>query len=180
MNSDRGCEFEPYRGQTVTVALGDTFYGGYVDLVSGVLVQTKYGFTGTDSGLWITLDSYGSTTAHGRIRLDRSNVPLPVSSGSSSNLISNRFSTAISSGVGRMVYLPNDTGIYFIIPLSDLNGTLTNEAVAQWLADHPTTFVYDLATPIIHQLTPQTLKTLRGINNIWSDQGTVEIKYWTH
>lgn len=32
--------FEPYKGQQISISLPDTFYGGYIDLVTGELVQT--------------------------------------------------------------------------------------------------------------------------------------------
>ena len=36
-------------------------------------------------------------------------------------------------------------------------------------------------TPQVYPLTPQTLKTLKGINNIFSDaNGNVDVTYWTH
>lgn len=35
-------------------------------------------------------------------------------------------------------------------------------------------------TPLAYQLTPQTIHTLRGVNNIWSDAGDVTVTYWTH
>lgn len=31
-----------------------------------------------------------------------------------------------------------------------------------------------------HQLTPQQVSTLKGSNNIWTDCGPVDIKYWKH
>lgn len=38
-----------------------------------------------------------------------------------------------------------------------------------------------MANPAIYQLPPQTtIKTLKGINNIWSDNGNVTVKYWSH
>lgn len=61
----------------------------------------------------------------------------------------------------------------------------------EWISDSdvyvtgtvPTTgaeVVYDLANPVHYQLAPQTIRTLKGINNIWSNAGNVEVKYWTH
>lgn len=35
--------------------------------------------------------------------------------------------------------------------------------------------VYKLATPLIYQLTPQEVKSLLGVNNIWSDSGDVTV-----
>ena len=40
--------------------------------------------------------------------------------------------------------------------------------------------VYKLATPTVCQLTLQTIQAFIGRNNIWSDAGNVEVKYWTH
>ena len=40
--------------------------------------------------------------------------------------------------------------------------------------------VYELATPITYQLTPQEIITLVGVNNIWADTGDVSVKYRTH
>ena len=41
--------------------------------------------------------------------------------------------------------------------------------------------VYKLLTPIEYNIDSQTLKTLRGTNNIWSNtNGPIEIKYWKH
>lgn len=62
----------------------------------------------------------------------------------------------------------------------------------EWISDRdiyntgatPTTgaqVVYMLTTPIHHPIDPITLKTLRGINNIWSDSnGAITAKYWSH
>ena len=62
----------------------------------------------------------------------------------------------------------------------------------EWVSDHdvytagtsPTIgaqVAYKLATPIAHQLTSQVIKTLKGINNIWSDaNGNIEVKFWKH
>ena len=41
--------------------------------------------------------------------------------------------------------------------------------------------VYELTAPIAHQLTPETIKTLKGVNNIWSNtNGNIEVKFWKH
>ena len=59
---------------------------------------------------------------------------------------------------------------------------IPKEFVNNWLQEHPTTIVYELKTPIVHTLTPQTLKTLRGTNNIWASNngGNIELAYWSH
>ena len=58
----------------------------------------------------------------------------------------------------------------------------------EWISDRdvyaqgttPTTgaqVVYELATPITYQLTPQEVRTLLGTNNIWADTGDVTVGY---
>lgn len=37
--------------------------------------------------------------------------------------------------------------------------------------------VYELATPVTYQLTPQEIQTLKGANNIWADTGDVTVEY---
>lgn len=37
--------------------------------------------------------------------------------------------------------------------------------------------VYELATPQTYQLTPQAIALLTGDNNVWSEDGSIEVKY---
>lgn len=42
-------------------------------------------------------------------------------------------------------------------------------------------FIYPLGTPNHIPLTIPTLKTLKGVNNWWSDaNGNISVKFWTH
>ena len=58
----------------------------------------------------------------------------------------------------------------------------------EWISDRdvyaqgttPTTgaqVVYELATPVTYQLTPQEIRTLLGTNNIWADTGDTSVGY---
>lgn len=40
--------------------------------------------------------------------------------------------------------------------------------------------VYKLVSPIYYYVTPQPIVALKGRNNVWTDSGTVQIKYWSH
>lgn len=166
--------YEPYRGITPTANLGGTYYDGTVDLVSGVMTVTKHGFTGTQSGLDIRFDHAETTIVVGLIVMNTSGLP-----GYGGEMISSRFSTSIASGnAGRMVI--SGAGLFFVMPRSDFSGTPDDAAVKQWFVDHPTTFVYTLATPQTVTLTPQTIAALRGQQTVTSPAGSVEISYWTH
>jgi len=62
------------------------------------------------------------------------------------------------------------------------------ELPSAWISDRdvyaegtrPTTgaqVVYQLATPITYNLTPTEVKSLLGVNNVWSDAGDVDVEY---
>ena len=56
--------------------------------------------------------------------------------------------------------------------------TVTTKAEwVSYLAEIGAEFVYPLATPQTIQLTPQEIRTLLGQNNVWSEQGDVEVIY---
>ena len=41
--------------------------------------------------------------------------------------------------------------------------------------------VYELATPQTYQLTPETIRTLRGLNNVFSNaNGNIDVSFWSH
>lgn len=45
------------------------------------------------------------------------------------------------------------------------------------LVTTPIQVVYELATPVVYQLDPVTLASLKGRNNIWADTGNVSVTY---
>ena len=67
-------------------------------------------------------------------------------------------------------------GDYIAIALADTSITKNDELLSR-LASEPITAIYTLATPIVYQLTPQEVKTLLGVNNIFADTGDVEVEY---
>lgn len=52
-----------------------------------------------------------------------------------------------------------------------VNGVLTSTTGANGSA---------LSSPVTYQITPVSISTLNGVNNIWSDCGSVAVSYWTH
>ena len=40
--------------------------------------------------------------------------------------------------------------------------------------------VYDLATPIVYQLSQEQVNSIKGLNNIWSNAGQVKVTYRTN
>ena len=159
-------------GTEYPVSWTGTVYGGAVDTVNGTLTKSHGSFWGTDISD-IRVDRYDDSTVIGRLGIDT------IPSLSSTGIISNRFSTNISSGnAGRMVLVISTHVLYIVMPRSDFDGTPTGDSVRQWLTDHPTLFVYPLTTPVTDQASRSSIRTLIGDNNVRSDaNGTIELTY---
>lgn len=158
--------------QQVSFGENGTIYGGYVDLVSGELVVEWE----VASGLWgdIKSGSPNSTTGfyQGTLRISRRIKGCHIQSEYGTNAICNVIGTVRWEGAGTSpehFFSGNDDsgGIFYIYCNYDDSQEIQVAA--------------KLETPITYQLTPQQLKSLKGINNIWSDTNdAIEIKYWTH
>ena len=167
--SDTDATYEPYEGTTYNTALGQTVYGGTLDLVSGLLtIKSRYitisDFTGFSTG-----------TSTGGLHW----VDVPTTYPASTSGAGNKCSHAAYATNGwlskvPMLEAPAGNGIYparIYVSSSSLAAFQTEYADLQ--------AVYLLATPTTVQLTAQEVMLLRGINNIWADSGEVEVKYYT-
>ena len=188
---DTATDYEPYTGQTYSITFpteAGTVYGGYVDLVSGELVQEWYGFTADGENVKVNsqytqdaYDTFGAGIVYNTPRGEpyHTNVlceALPVHSSNS----------AVQSIPN--IYVPRNGQLYMIFYIAKISEhpEITTSAekinyVNNWLKENPQHIVYKLTTPIHYQLTPQQLTALRGTNNIYSNtNGQTEIKYWKH
>lgn len=171
-----------------TTYLTRDIFGGYVDLISGKLVVDRKTILldGTQSfgdsrpaqnpnggyNAWFKYDDIGM----GDVK--RSN---PVDNPKLSN---------------RFVYTPRKATAQNDIPIGSFSGNVlssgnaddwivfafdssmnTYEKISQWFKDNNTQICYELATPQTYQLTPQQVNTLVGTNNVWSEQGNIELSY---
>ena len=160
--------YEPYEGTTYTTALGQTVYGGTLDLVSGLLTVNKAYVQLSSTGSY-----YLSTTGSNNFAYSTSTKKYGYT-----NVISNRFKTtdaALANTVnGDIRGHTTNHNIYMCV-----TDCTTVAEFKTWLANNPTEIVYELDTPTTVQLTAQEVMLLRGINNIWADSGEVEVKYYT-
>ena len=154
-----------------------TFYGGYVDLISGELVGTHsiITFDGSDDELithssnfndWVQLSGIPNMKKGSFFSDDSSvsNRAKKVSSSSSKNEL-------------QILIGANNTKTY-VYNIARLDSTVTtDETLRNWFLNNPITFTYPLETPITHQLTPTQLKSFVGQNNFWSNADYVEIEY---
>lgn len=164
--------YEPYVGNSYPYTLGQTVYGGTVDLATGVLT------------------------------VDKAIVDLGSLTWSTYSIASNCFSTVLNGGKFTGTNYSSDCicSNYkladYITDLRDTDGTIgvgyaNLSQVVCYVAVHDSRYsdasdfktavsgvqlVYKLATPTTVQLTPTEVKTLLGYNNI-SSNGTVEVIY---
>ena len=156
--------YEPYNGQTVTIDLDDTRYGGTLDVGTGVLTVDRAEKTVT-SASDISRNSakqyYISPSKMDGIRLP---------SAIETSVISDKFKSANGSADG-IVFLDAGGATRFNTVKEYAS---TSELIADLVSIQ---FVYPLATPFTVQLTANEISTLLGQNNIWSDTGDVEVTY---
>lgn len=160
-----------------TVSLGQTVYGGTLDVVSGVLTVDRATKIITQND---TIGRHGSDSTRFYVAThDMERCRDYVSGG----LICDRLKTkpsygsdpnteAFVSGYPNNETYENQNWLYFS------NGVATSvEDIKTWLASNPLTVVYPIATPTTVQLTPTEVKTLLGSNSVWADSGDISVGY---
>lgn len=141
-------------------------FGGYVDLVSGVLTVDRAIKTVADcywygsNGFFYT-ETVMNEIVHGDGRYDHciSDVYATKNVAQSASLVNGEMSVDASG------YLQLKDARY-----SSASDFKTAMGTSQ--------FVYELATPITYQLTPTQIKSLLGNNNAWCSTGDVTLEYF--
>lgn len=181
--TDEDITYEPPSPLEIPISFGRTIYGGYVDLVSGELVAThaKVVLDGSSDEQWD-----GSTDANGWRRLLTNPVMKVGDWYDDPMTMCDRFTKVAFSNVNistePQIRFGADTSSIYCYYLSNGIGVNTVEEFKTWLSENPVTVTYPLATPIRYDLPPQTIRTLKGVNNIFTveDNTTLTATYWTH
>ena len=162
--------YEPYQGETYTIDLDGTRYGGTLDVTSGKLTVTK------------AIVDLGSLT-WGYARPFGGNNWFLYTTGISGLA---KFGTATVAANALCE-------IYPITYANDLNNNYASQDFVaclynNWIVVHDSRYTdvdayktamsgihlaYELATPIEVDLTPTQIITLSGANNIWADTGDI-------
>ena len=151
--------------QSVTVQLGQTVYGGTVDVVTGELTIDRVKKTYTSSTLFASSNNAVYTNAYDFIKSDDYR----------GKIICDKLQTVVRNSSSMPIFslsgyydngnaYPNQNWIYFRIA-----ETMSTAIMQNWLDEVGGIEVcYELATPITVTLTPQTLAMLAGTNIIQS------------
>lgn len=154
---------------TVTIPFGDTYYGGVLDVVNGKLTVThkiedlgNYTWTLTSGVFYNTVSDKENTNENYVICSCFEPVQdNAVSVGNASTKLTsdNQIIASISTGTPRL-YVRADS-------YSDATA-FTSAVTGQKV-------VYELATPVVINLTPEQIATLAGLNNIYADCGDIQL-----
>ena len=154
---------------THTTSLGRTVYGGTVDVVSGVLTD-KMKLIDLGSLSWSYQSTWESwyTDYIADVKGTNTGTETP-------NFVSDRLE-AVSTNAGFAPQAQGFTGITSTTRSSSgcrilvKNGSTTEPPTGQ--------LCYELSTPTTYQLTPSTINTLLGSNNVWVESGDCSIEYY--
>lgn len=168
--------YEPYTSEAeeVEIPLGQTVYGGELDVTNGVL-RVTHGITNLKNFTWSYENNYNRFVIAYEERI--TNAKLPPNNNTVINAICSHFAVTTSNNTASNNY-DNVIGVSSsgAIQIRDtsLNGNLGD---LKTLLENAY-LVYELATPVEITLTPEQINTLKGVNNIWADTGdtTVEFK----
>ena len=160
--------YEPYQGTSIPITFpteAGTVYGGKVDVVNGKLTVDRGFLTASDDGSWrfdIATGEYKYVYKNNLIigsSIEKIKCNIAPTVTGTTNL------GAARSGGGFIQLWCNGLNIE---SLSDWKSYITNNNVQ---------FVYELATPIEYDITPQQVQMLLGDNNVWCDTGDTILEY---
>lgn len=163
---DEPTTYTPYTGQTATLTLPSTIYGGTVDAVTGDGQETW----GTETISRIaSIDELTSVVRCAATLLQKS---VTAKSGSA---ISNWLGEYVSYVEDKESFYTNQTRIYIKISKTRLS-SFNVAGVNAYLSEHPLTVCYKLASPVpITATGAQPIPALPGVNTVLTDADSVMV-----
>lgn len=155
-----------YNGNTYTTALGQTVYGGKLDMVSGELVIDRE-CSNLGSFTW-RYETPTTSFPYGYFYAD-----VTGKANGTTNFITSIYPVipTLYGGADKSASGQASGARIFIADSSYTDPTAFTTAVTGQ------TIVYSLATPITVQLTAQEVTSLLGANNVFADAGSVDVTY---
>ena len=178
--------YHAYTGNTYTIQLGDTYYGGSLDVTNGLLTITRQLVTLNGSETYIVASqTYIKSDACDAFIIDARIYPIRFYGGQPDDLISDKLKfvkQAIWYTVGYSnCFAINNNQIHInvandLLGITDYTQETTSTVktkIANWVTNNPITVIIPIS-PITVQLTPTQVEQLLGANNVWADTGDVE------
>lgn len=163
---------------TYTIQLGDTVYGGKLDVTRGKMVVDRgyVEFDGSSDEDWKAASSRNAYNMYCTFpNVSDMNISKTQTDGISNRYIVTRGNNTWNETQG--LGIDNTTG-YVRIYDSNFNTSDVN-AWKTYLSNNPLQLIYYLATPFTIDLTPQQIKLLENTNTIYTDYegDTITIEY---
>lgn len=162
-------DYEPYQGDIFSITFpteAGTVYGGTVDLTRGKLVVDR---AMVDLGT-LTWNKISTSNSHWRFWgiLNTMNIP--------GEMLSSQYRqiTASEQYIGAQGIANQKSGSNMLAMVSDERYT---DATTFKTAMNGVQLVYELATPITYDLTPQEIEMFKGVNNLWANTGDISVQY---
>ncbi len=161
--------YAPYQGQSITIQLGQTVYGGTVDVTEGKVTITD---VFADGGT-LTWTKEPSVYNYGMFSF--------IPTGYPAKAISNVPTVISSQYKSESNYSASSTGDCYTWVRSRTQIKVKDEAKNNLTASEFKTamtgvqFGWKLETPTEVTLTPAQIQTLVGENNVWSDDGNISV-----
>jgi len=177
-------DYHAYVGQSYNTPLGQTVYGGTLDVISGILTDEITTNT-FDNTVNVYSVSERTNTVRAFIAASQFNPSMKPNGTNVVHIWCDKLAIyapdyVYSNDIMGISENKNATqaGVWISIEKSLLSA-YTAAGVQTWLGNNPITVAYLKATPQTYQLTPQTINTLVGVNNVWSDAGEVTVSGFT-
>jgi hypothetical protein len=157
-------------GDVITIAFGQTVYGGVLDVTRGKLHVTHAGVNLSDLN-WVSAGSSGTA----RFQTTSISPKTIEDNYTTPDFKCSHYRTLSWSNVGSedkfITQLGGDTPIIAIVnqDYSDVNTFKASLSGAK--------LVYELATPFDIDLTPEVISAVVGTNNVFADCGQTTVKY---
>lgn len=170
--------FEQYQGVTVTIALGQTVYGGSLDVTSGVLTIT-HGIVDLGDLTWQHRPEHGQGVFSSGTLTDYKHTSSVAAMCSFYKYVGivNTASQVVAKGDKTISLYYNSaslgTSAVYVYDSDYSDATAFTNAVSGQK------FVYELAQPVTVQLSGVQVASLLGTNTVWSDAGNItSLKYY--
>lgn len=158
--------YAPYTGQTATITLPRTIYGGTVDAVTGEGQETRALLTLTGTEMIYKRDKYN---------LFEINLALPVSV-PTSTVVASHWSGTKTANTNALYAENRNINVGLNTCGFDTVDDLKSYLAAQYAAKTPVQIAYKLATPVPFTATgAQPIPALPGVNTVLTDADSVTV-----
>lgn len=168
--------------ETLTIQLGQTVYGGTLDVKTGVGSITRAVITVPTAG---TFANKNGSTANDMYYFNQSVFPDAKRPATNTDNLHIKCSGFSGDNSYEYIFNHDITGIAsnssgnFAIGFSKALNIDTLEKARTWLTNNPLQVCYELATPTTVQLTANELEMLKGYNYISIDADSLTVKAYT-